>query len=154
MRELDAIKNSSIDFIFSNDLFCDLDRVGLEKALNEFYRVLKTEGQMAHAEYSSAYENISQKLFIEADMHSLETSLPKPTWFSPYSDELAALMHKVGFKDITVRYLETGLHLEFNDAIAALKNWTADPLYIENHKEDLRKHRIETPLEHVIFCVK
>lgn len=154
VRKIDHFEDNSVDFIFSNDLFCDLDRIGLEKALNEFYRILRKNGQMVHAEYSPAYENISQKLFIEADMHSLETALPRPDWFSPFSDELAALMHKVGFRDITIKYFETGLRYEYEKAIEVLRNWTVDPKFIEEHKKDLRKYGIESPLEHVIFCTK
>jgi len=154
VRKIDAFEDNSVDFIFSNDLFCDLDRIGLENALNEFYRILKQKGQMVHAEYSPAYENISQKLFIEADMHSLETAQPKPDWFSPYADELAALMHKIGFRDITIKYFETGLHFEYEQAIETLKNWTVDSKFIEEHRNDLHKYGIESPLEHVIFCNK
>ncbi len=154
VRDMKDIENESIDFIYSNELFCDLDRIGLEKALNEFYRVLKSGGQMAHAEFAPIAENLSQKLFIKADMHSLETSTPKPTWFSPFSDEVAVILHKIGFKDIIVKFFETGVHLEFDEAIKALKDWTVDPKFIRKHKDEIYKYGIESPLEHVIFCHK
>ena len=109
---------------------------------------------MAHAEYAPVPVNMAQKLFIEADTHSLETSLPKPEWFSPNSDEIATLMHKTGFKNITVKYFETSIHMDFEEAIQALKDWTVDPEFIEKHKKDLQTYGIETPMEHTIFCNK
>ncbi|MFX1575056.1 MAG: class I SAM-dependent methyltransferase [Promethearchaeota archaeon] len=154
VRKIDKLKNKSIDFIYSNELFCELDRDGLEKCLKEFYRVLKPDGQMAHAEYAPIHENLAQKLFIEADTHSLETSLPKPEWFSPNSDEVAALLHKIGFKNITVKYFETSIHMNYEEAIQAFKDWTVDPRFIEKNKKDLQLCGIETPMEHVIFCNK
>jgi len=154
VREINILEDESIDLIYSNDLFCELDQKGLEKALNEFYRILKPNGQMAHAEYSPVPENIAQRLFIEADIHSLETSLPKPEWFSPNSDEIAALMHKIGFKNITVKYFETSIHMDFEEAIQAFKDWTVDPKFIAKHKRALQTYGIETPMEHVIFCYK
>lgn len=36
-----SIKNETIDLIVSNELFCDLDRNGLENTLLEFYRILR-----------------------------------------------------------------------------------------------------------------
>jgi ubiquinone/menaquinone biosynthesis C-methylase UbiE len=154
VRNMETIEDETIDLIFSNDLFCDLDRTGLEKTLNEFYRILKHNGQMAHAEYAPVPENPAQKLFIEADTFSLETSEPRPDWFSPTSDEIAVLMHKIGFKDITIKYFETGIHMDFEDAVKTLKEWTVDPEFIEKHQEDLGNYGIETPIEHVIFCSK
>ncbi|MFW9881634.1 MAG: class I SAM-dependent methyltransferase [Candidatus Thorarchaeota archaeon] len=154
VRNMVTIEDETIDFIFSNDLFCDLDRIGLEKTLTEFYRILKPNGQMAHAEYAPVPENPAQKLFIEADTYSLETSEPKPDWFSPTSDEIAVLMHKIGFKDITIKYLETVIHMSFKEAVKAFEEWTVDPKFIEKHKEDLRRYGTETPIEHVIFCSK
>ncbi len=154
VRDMNTIEDESIDLLFSNELLCDLNRVGLEMALKEFYRVLKPNGQMVHAELNPVPENMPQKLFIEADIHSLETSLPKPDWFSPFSDEVAVVMHKIGFKNIIIKYFETGIRLDFEDTIKTLKNWTVDPEFIEQHKEDLRKHGLEFPMKHVIFCHK
>ncbi|MFW9875415.1 MAG: methyltransferase domain-containing protein [Candidatus Thorarchaeota archaeon] len=141
-RNMKTIEDENIDFIFSNDFFCDLDRMGLEKTLNEFYRILKHNGQMIHAEYAPFPENPSQKLFIEADIHSLDTFEPKPDWFSPTSDEIAVLMHKIRFKNITIKYFETNIRMNFKEAVKTLKEWTVDPKFIEKHKEDLRKFGI------------
>ncbi len=154
VRKIDNLKDESIDFIYSNDLFCELDREGLEKCLKEFYRILKPNSQMVHAEYAPFPENMAQELFIEADTHSLDTSLPKPEWFSPNSDEVAALLHKIGFKNITVKYFETSIHMNYEGAIQTFQDWTVDPKFIEKHKKDLQTYGIETPMEHVIFCNK
>lgn len=154
VRDMNTIEDESFDLIFSNELLCELNRNGLEKALIEFHRVLRDNGQMIHAELMPIPENIPQKLFIEADMHSLETSSPKPDWFSPYSDEIAAILHKIGFNNITIKYFETGIELNFKEAVEALQNWSVDPEYIKANKENLRKYGLEYPMEHVIFCQK
>ena len=152
VKRMNNINDESIDLIISNELFCDLGREGLEKALEEFYRVLKPNGQMAHAELSPVPENPAQELLIEADSYSLETLTSRYEWFSPFSDEVAALMHKVGFKNITVKYFETNVHLSFNDAVKQLKEWNINPTFIEKRMEDLKKYGLEFPIEHVIFC--
>lgn len=109
---------------------------------------------MIHANLSPVPENISQTIFIEADTHSIETSMPKPDWFSPYSDEVATLMHKLGFKNIIIKFFETQIHLNFEEALIALRNWTVNPDYIEKHRDDLLKYGIEYPMEYVIYCRK
>jgi ubiquinone/menaquinone biosynthesis C-methylase UbiE len=154
VRNMKAIDKESVDLIISNELFCDLDREGLERALKEFYRILKHNGQMAHGELNPVPENNAQKLLMEADSYSMETLTPKYEWFSPFSDEVAAIMHKIGFKDITVKYFETNVRLPFNEAIKQLKEWNINPTFIEKRMEELKKHGLELPIEHVIFCKK
>ena len=154
VRSMSNIADESIDLIISNELFCDLDREGLEKALKEFYRVLKPNGQMAHGELIPVPENPAQKLLIEADSYSMETLTPKYEWFSPFSDEVAVLMHKIGFKNITVKYFETNVHLSFNYAVKQLREWNINPTFIKKHMNDLKKYGLEFPMEHIIFCKK
>jgi len=154
VRNIEGIESESIDLIFSNELLCDLDQYGLEKTLMEFYRILNPNSQMAHAEINPVPENTPQRLFIEADKYSLETSQPKPDWFSPYSDEIAILMHKIGFKDITIKYLKIGIQLDYESAIETFTNWSVDPEFLKKHDSHLRSHGIEYPLEHIIFCNK
>jgi ubiquinone/menaquinone biosynthesis C-methylase UbiE len=154
VRNMKAIEDESVDLIISNELLCDLTRDGLERALREFYRVLKPKGQMAHGELNPVPENPAQRLLIEADSHSTETLTPRYEWFSPFSDEVAALMHKTGFKNITVRYFETNVHLSFNEAVKQLKEWNVNPLFIKKHIESLKKYGLEFPMEHIVFCKK
>ncbi|MGB9777825.1 MAG: class I SAM-dependent methyltransferase [Candidatus Bathyarchaeales archaeon] len=154
VRKMKAIDDESVDLIISNELFCDLDREGLEKALMEFYRILKHDGQMAHAELNPVPENNAQRLVIEADSYSMETLTPKYEWFSPFSDEVAALMNKIGFKDITVKYFETNVRLSFNEAVKQLKEWKVNPTFIRKRMEKLKKYGLEFPMEHIIFCKK
>jgi len=154
VRNMEVIKDESVDLIISNELFCDLDRDGLERALKEFYRVLRPNRQMAHGELNPIPENEAQKLLIEANAYSLEVLQPKPEWFSPFSDEVAALMHKMGFKSITVKYFETNVKMNFNRAIKKLKEWKTDPAFIERRLDDLKKYGLEFPMEHIIFCRK
>jgi ubiquinone/menaquinone biosynthesis C-methylase UbiE len=155
VRNMDTVADKSVDLVVSNETICELDRDGLEMALREFYRVLKHGGQMAHGELIQAYENDAQKLMIEANLHSLETSLPRPEWVSPFSDEVAALLHKTGFKDITVKYFETNVKFRSLDtALRKLKQWHVDLIFIKEHLQDIKRYGLEYPMEHVIFCRK
>jgi ubiquinone/menaquinone biosynthesis C-methylase UbiE len=153
IRDMGAIEDESIDILISNELFCDLDRKGLEKALKEFRRILRPKGQMAHGELIPVPENPAQKLLIEADS-SMESLMRKYEWFSPFSDEVAVLMHKLGFKNITAKYFEPDVRLSFNDAVEQLRKWNTDPSFIEEHTDELKKHGLEFPIEHVVFCKK
>jgi ubiquinone/menaquinone biosynthesis C-methylase UbiE len=155
VRNMDVIASESVDLVVSNETLCELDRNGLEMALREFYRVLKSSGQMVHGELIQTFENDAQRLMIEANLHSLETSLPRPEWVSPFSDEVAALLHKIGFEDITVRYFETNVKFRgFSAALKKLKQWHVDPVFIEEHLEDVKRYGLEYPMEHLIFCRK
>lgn len=154
VRDMNSIENESIDIALSNELFCDMDRNSLEKTIKEFYRILKPNGQMAHGELSPVPENEAQRLVIEANAYSLETTQPKPKWFSPYSDEVAALMHKTGFRNIRTKYFETNIKMGYDMAVKALKQWSTDPAFIKKKSKTLRKFGLEYPMEHVIFCEK
>jgi len=154
VRNMDVIGDESVDLVVSNETLCELDRDGLERALREFYRVLKPDRQMVHGELMQAFENDAQRLLIEANLHSLETSLPRPPWVSPFSDEVAAFLHKIGFKDIAVRYFETNVKMGFNAALKKLKQWHIDPVFVKEHLQDIKRYGLEYPMEHLIFCRK
>jgi len=155
VRNMDVIADESVDLVVSNETLCELDRNGLEMALREFYRVLKPGGQMVHGELIQVFENDAQRLMIEANLHSLETSLPRPEWVSPFSDEVAALLHNIGFKDITVRYFDTNVKFMGLDvALGKLRQWHVDPVFVKEHLEDVKRYGLEYPMEHLIFCRK
>jgi ubiquinone/menaquinone biosynthesis C-methylase UbiE len=155
VRNMNIIANESIDLVFSNETLCELDRNGLEMVLREFHRVLKPGGEMVHGELIQAFENDAQRLMIEANLHSLETSLPRPEWISPFSDEVAALLHKIGFKDITVRYFETNVKFRRpKAALIKLRQWHVDPVFVKEHLQDIKRCGLEYPMEHLIFCSK
>ncbi|NWG11898.1 hypothetical protein HXY33_09175 [Candidatus Bathyarchaeota archaeon] len=63
-------------------------------------------------------------------------------------------MHKIGFKNITVEYFETDAKMDFNTATKKLREWKTDPAFIKKHLNDVRRHGLEYPMEHVIFCRK
>ena len=73
---------------------------------------------------------------------------------SPYSDEVAALMHKVGFRNMVVKYFDTDVHLSFDNAIRQLKEWNIIHAFVKSHIEDFKKYGLEFPIEHVVFCQK
>jgi len=154
VRQMNEIPNESIDNIVSNELFCDLDRKGLEETLTEFYRVLRLGGQMAHGNLSPVPETPAQKLLVEADFRSQETSIPRPEWFSPSTDEVAALLHRLNFKNITAVYFEPNVRFAFDEAVEQLRKWTVDPKFVEDHTDELRRHGLEFPIEPFIFCSK
>lgn len=146
--------DESVDLIISNELFPDLNRTSLAKTLQELYRILKPNGQMAHGELSPISENERQTLLIESNAYSLETTQPRPEWFSPCSDEVAALMHKTGFKNIIVKYFETKVKMNYERALEQLKKWKIDPVFIERRRDDIKRFGLELPMEHIIFCKK
>jgi ubiquinone/menaquinone biosynthesis C-methylase UbiE len=153
VRNMDVIAGKSIDLVVSNETLCELDRTGLEMALREFHRVLRPGSQMVHAELINSFENDAQRLVIEADMHSLETSLPRPECFSPCSDDVAALLHKIGFKNIRVRYFETNVRFKDLDvALRKLRQWNVDPVFVKEHLRGIKRYGLEYPMEHLIFC--
>jgi len=154
VRRMNEVQTESIDVIVSNELFCDLDHMGLEKTLREFYRVLNPRGQMAHGNLSPVAETPAQKLLIEGDSHSLETSTPKPGWFSPPTDEVVALLHGLNFRNITAVYFETNVRFGFDEAVDQLRKWTVDPRFIEDHIDELRRYGVEFPIEPFIFCTR
>jgi len=154
VRNMKGINNETVDLILSNELFCDLDRQGLQRALQEFYRILKPKRQMVHGELIPAAENRAQELVIEANSYSLETMVPRPEWFSPTADEVVALMHKMGFTEFLVKYFKTNLRLGFDVALNVLKEWNTDPDFIVRHEKELRRYGLEFPMEHVIFSEK
>jgi ubiquinone/menaquinone biosynthesis C-methylase UbiE len=154
VRNMSAIGAESVDLIISNETLCELNREGLEKALQEFHRILKPLGEMGHGELIPVAENEAQKLVIDADAHSTETSQPKPEWFSPFSDEVAVLMHRTGFKNIRTEYLETRVKIDYDTAISKLKEWTVHPSWVEEHLNELKRFGLELPMEYVVFCEK
>ena len=154
VRNMSAMGTESVDMIISNETLCELNREGLEKAVQEFHRILKPFGEMGHGELIPVAENEAQKLVIDANANSTETSLPKPEWFSPFSDEVAVLMHRTGFKNIRTEYLETKVEMDYDTAISKLKEWTVHPSWVEEHLNDLKRFGLELPMEHVVFCEK
>jgi ubiquinone/menaquinone biosynthesis C-methylase UbiE len=152
VRNMSAMETESVDLVISNEMLCELNVEGLEKAIQEFYRILKPRGEMGHGELIPVAENEAQKLVIDANANSTETSLPKPEWFSPFSDEAAAMMHRTGFKNIRTTYFETRVKMDYDDALKKLKEWTVRPSWIEKHLDDLKRFGLELPMEHVIFC--
>jgi len=154
VRFLNAIEDQFFSLVISNELFCDLEQKGLEKALKEFYRVLKPNGQMSHSELISFPSNFSQELFIKADSYSSEILTSDYVWFSPCADEVVALMHKTGFKEFKVKYFDTNVRLAFNDALEELRGWGLDEKFFNKYNDDLKKYGLEYPLTHVILCQK
>lgn len=151
-----GIVDEKVDLIFSNELFCDLDRNSSELTLKEFHRILKRGGQMVHAELDPKAENKAQELLIKADLHYSLEPLPfeGERWFSPTVDELSTLVHKNGFRNIQVGYFETNLKLGYEATVEQLKRWKIDMVFVKEHRNELKKCGIEYPKEHVIKCVK
>jgi ubiquinone/menaquinone biosynthesis C-methylase UbiE len=154
VRNMSAMGTEGVDLVISNETLCELNRKGLEEAIQEFHRILKPHGEMAHGELIPVAENEAQKLVIDANANSMETSLPKPEWFSPFADEVAVVMHRTGFKNIRTEYFETRVEMDCDAAQRKLKEWAVLPSWIEEHLDDLRRFGLELPMEHVVFCEK
>jgi ubiquinone/menaquinone biosynthesis C-methylase UbiE len=151
-----GIADEKVDLIFSNELFCDLDRSSSELTLKEFYRILKHGGQMVHAELDPKAENKAQELLIKADIHYSLESLPfeGERWFSPTANGLSTLIHNNGFTNIQVSYFKTNLKLGYEATVEQLKRWKIDMAFVKEYSNELREYGMEYPKEHVIKCVK
>ena len=142
VRHLDDIDAETVDAVVSNELICDLPRKAqFQKALREFYRILRPHGIMVHGEWSS-----------------FPTSRPKgfrirhwPTW-NP--DQLFALMKEEGFHDFRVTYFDTTIHLGYENAVEELRRWGATEKLLKREDWRLRHQGIDLPFEHLIRCQK
>lgn len=148
-----SFRINAIDIIFSNELLCELTRNGAEKAVQEFYRILKPGGYFIHGVLSPYPENRSQELVILADTYSAEPVFPKE-WFSPPADELAGMLHQTGFSAIHVSYFEECVRFEGEIAFETVQKWVTKPEFFEKYSEDLEKYGLEYPMEQVVCCQK
>jgi len=53
-----------------------------------------------------------------------------------------------------MKYFETNVKMDYETAIKKLKEWKTDPAFIQRRLNDIKRHGLEYPMEHVIFCEK
>jgi hypothetical protein len=119
----------------------------LEKAVKMMYEQLAV-----FLVENLGFEKVST--ILEANLHSLEASLPRPEWVSPFSNVVAALLYKIGFRDITVKYFETNVKFRDFAALTKLEEWHIDPVFVKERFQDIRMYGLGYPMEHLIFCRK
>jgi ubiquinone/menaquinone biosynthesis C-methylase UbiE len=142
VRHLDDVDNESVDVVVSNELLCDLPRKPqLQKALGEFYRVLRPGGIMVHGEWSSSPTGGPQGLLIRH----------WPAW-TP--DRLFVLMRDAGFHSFRVTYFDTTIHLGCENAVEELRTWGWTDGLLRQNDRLLKQQGIDLPFEHVIRCEK
>ncbi len=142
VRRLRNIDEESVDAIVSNELVCDLPRKAqLDKALREFYRVLRPGGIMIHGEWLSCPTTGPQDLLIKH-------------WPSWTPDQIFVLMRGIGFHSFRVTYFDTTIHLGYENALQELRTWGATEQLIKRFDKLLRQRGIELPFEHLIQCKK
>ena len=142
VRQLMDVETESVDRVVSNELLCDLPRKAqLQKALREFYRVLRPGGIMVHGEWSSYPTSGPHGLLIKH----------WPSW-SP--DQLFVLMRDAGFHSFRVTYFETTIHLGHENAVEELRTWGWTERMLKHQDRLLNQQGIELPFEHLIACKK
>src|SRR6266487_3812130 len=142
VRHLEAVGTESVDVVVSNELICDLPRKPqLQKALGEFYRVLRPGGIMVHGEWSSCPTAGPQGLLIRH-------------WPSWTPDQLFVLMRDTGFHSVRVTYFDTTMHLGYENAVGELRTWGWTERLLKRHHRLLKQQGIELPFEHLIRCEK
>ena len=142
VRQLKDVDAESVDGVVSNELVCDLPRKAqLERALREFYRVLRPGGIMVHGEWLSCPTAGPQELLIKH-------------WPSWTPDQLFVLMRKAGFHSFRVTYYDTTIHLGYENAVGELRTWGATDRLLKRYDKLLKQQGIELPLEHLIRCKK
>jgi len=140
VRKMDGVGSGSVDAIVSNELICDLTRPNqLERALKEFYRVLRTGGLMIHGEWSSWQGGRSRGLTVK---HS-------PAW---NLDWLFALLAQNGFHNIRAYHFDTTIRFGHDAAIEELRTWGAAKLVEKRILADRKSIRL--PFEHIVVCEK
>ncbi len=142
VRRLAEVDEESVDVIVSNELVCDLPRKAqLEKALREFYRVLRPGGIMVHGEWLSCPTAGPDHLLIKHH----------PSW-TP--DQLFVRMRDAGFHGFRVTYYDTTIHLGYENAIGELRTWGATDRMLKRYDKMIKRQGMELPFEHVIHCKK
>ena len=141
-RRIRGIEDESVDIVVSNELLCDLPYDSqLEKALTEFYRILRPGGFMVHGEWSSSPAAEPQAFLVEH-------------WPSWTPDQLFSIMRKNGFHDFQVTYFETTIHFGYENALEELQTWGATEKFLRHNDEMLKREGIELPYEHIVHCEK
>lgn len=142
VRHVDDVDNESVDVVVSNELLCDLPRKPqLQKALGEFYRVLRPGGIMIHGEWSSCPSAGPEGLLIRH-------------WPSWTPDQLFVLMRDAGFHNFRVTYFDTTMHLSYENVVEELRIWGWTERLLKRHDRLLKQQGIDLPFEHVIRCEK
>ena len=141
-RRIKGIKDSSVDIVVSNELLCDLPFDSqLEKALREFYRVLRPGGFMIHGEWSSSPAAEPQAFLVKH-------------WPSWNPDQLFAIMRKNGFHKFRATYFGTTIHFGYENAVEELRIWGAPETFLRRHDKMLKREGIDLPYEHIVQCEK
>lgn len=142
VRQLKDVDTESVDGVVSNELLCDLPRKAqLQKALREFYRVLRPGGIMVHGEWSSYPTAEPKGLLIKH-------------WPSWTPDQLFVLMRDTGFRSFGVTYFDTTIHLGYENAVEELRTWGWTEGLLKQQDRVLKQQGIELPFEHLISCKK
>ena len=141
-RRIKGVKDSSVDIVVSNELLCDLPFDSqLEKALREFYRILRPGGFMIHGEWSSSPAAEPQAFLVKH-------------WPSWTPDQLFSIMRKSGFHDFQITYFETTIHFGYENALEELQTWGATKKFLRRNDKMLKREGIELPYEHIVQCEK
>jgi len=142
VRRLAEVAEESVDVIVSNELVCDLPRKAqLEKALREFYRILRPGGVMVHGEWLSCPSAGPQDLRIKH-------------WPSWTPDQLFVMMRDAAFHSFHVTYFDTTIHLGYENAVGELRTWGATDRMLKRYNKMLKQQGMELPFEHIIRCKK
>jgi ubiquinone/menaquinone biosynthesis C-methylase UbiE len=141
-RRIEGVEDESVDVVVSNELLCDLPYDSeLEKALKEFYRILRPGGFMIHGEWSSSPAVEPQAFLVEH-------------WPSWTPDQLFSIMRKNGFHMFQVTYFGTTIHFGYENAVEELRTWGATETFLRQHDKMLKREGIELPYEHIVQCEK
>jgi ubiquinone/menaquinone biosynthesis C-methylase UbiE len=142
VKRIASVEDERVDIVVSNELLCDLPYDSqLEKALGEFYRILRPGGFMIHGEWSSSPAVEPQAFLVKH-------------WPSWTPDQLFAIMRKTGFHEFQVTYFGMTIHFGYENAIEELRSWGADETFLKRYDKLLQREGIELPFEHVVQCQK
>ncbi len=137
-----SVKSASVNAIVSNELLCDLPKEPqLASAFREFNRVLVQGGRMIHGEWSSVPRKHKKSFQVTHN----------PSW-NP--DQLYIQALRAGFRGIKIYYFDTTLRFQGEAAEREVESWAPAKHFLPKNKHVLRRHGMQLPPEHIIFCHK
>lgn len=149
--ERSAIKNSSIDTIFSNFFVSWLNEDKLSNVLKSCYDMLKSGGKIVISDFSPFPKNPAQEIAILQGRKE-NNLLPSEKWRS--AEEVSVMLESTGFKEVKTRFFDWHAVFPYETAVEQLEKWNAKEEFIEKAKPGLKKHGLELPQSFILTGIK
>jgi len=144
-------REESFDFIVSNFMIDWLDETELERSFEEFFRVLKPQGEAVIMDIYTRADKPEKRISIEQAFE--ENNLdPSARLWKP--EEVLEVAEKAGFERASLEYFDWGIKFDYEEAKLQLEMWGARKEFIESRDEILRSRGMELFDSFVLTLVK